>query len=85
MTFQVGDVVRLRHGGGAPMKVEKVAISGSNEWVTVIWGVNDECHNYFAAEMLQRVGTTSKAGEREPTRPPPTWWQSLISRLAGRR
>jgi uncharacterized protein YodC (DUF2158 family) len=55
MAFRVGDVVQLRYGGGPRMKVERTASSGGNEWVTCVWGVNNECHNYFAAEMLQSV------------------------------
>jgi uncharacterized protein YodC (DUF2158 family) len=55
MAFQVGEVVQLTYGGGPHMKVEKVVISDGNEWVTCVWGANNECHNYFAAEMLKRV------------------------------
>jgi len=55
MTFQVGDVVQLRYGGGPHIRVEKAVTSDDNEWVTCVWGANNECHNYFAAEMLQRV------------------------------
>jgi uncharacterized protein YodC (DUF2158 family) len=55
MTFQVGDVVQLRYGGGPHMRVEKTSISSGNEWVTCVWGTHNECHDYFAAEMLQRA------------------------------
>ncbi len=57
MVFRVGDIVQLRYGGGPRMRVEKTATSGGNEWVTCVWGANNECHNYFAAEMLQNVGS----------------------------
>jgi hypothetical protein len=55
MTFRVGDVVQLRYGSSPRMRVEKTVTSNGNEWVTCVWGANNECHNYFAAEMLQRV------------------------------
>jgi uncharacterized protein YodC (DUF2158 family) len=55
MAFQVRDVVQLRYGGGPQMRVEKVITSDGNEWITCVWGANNECHNYFAAEMLQKV------------------------------
>ena len=61
MTFHVGDVVQLRYGGGPSMRVEKTVTSNGNEWVTCIWGTNDECHNYFAAEMLQEVGARDES------------------------
>ena len=44
------------------MKVETTATSGGNEWVTCVWGANNECHNYFAAELLQ-----SARAKDEPT------------------
>ena len=59
MAFRVGDIVQLRYGGGPRMKVENTATSGGNEWVTVVWGANNECRNYFAAEMLQGVQATA--------------------------
>ena len=34
MTFQVGDVVQLRYGGGPHIRVEKAVTSDDNEWVT---------------------------------------------------
>jgi len=55
MAFQVRDVVQLRYGGGRPMRVANVIPSDGNEWVTCVWGANNECHNYFAAEMLQKA------------------------------
>jgi len=80
MAFRVGDIVQLRYGAGPRMKVEKTATSGGTEWVTCVWGVNDECHNYFAAEMLQSVRAT---GEPERTRPAPSLWDRLTSWLRG--
>jgi uncharacterized protein YodC (DUF2158 family) len=53
MAFRVGDVVQPRYGGSPRMKVENTATSAGNEWVIGVWGANNECHNYFAAEMLQ--------------------------------
>jgi uncharacterized protein YodC (DUF2158 family) len=53
MAFRVGDIVQPRYGGGPRLKVENTATSAGNEWVTCVWGANSECHNYFAAEMLQ--------------------------------
>ena len=58
MRFQVGDVVQLRYGGGPHMSVEKTTTSSGNEWVTCVWGANNECRNYFAAAMLQRLEAT---------------------------
>jgi uncharacterized protein YodC (DUF2158 family) len=84
MPFQVGDVVQLRYGSGPQMKVEKVATSGGNEWVTVVWGANNECHNYFAAEMLQIVRTMPRVAQPQPARQPPTFWRSLLSWFTGR-
>jgi uncharacterized protein YodC (DUF2158 family) len=55
MAFHVGDIVRLTYGSGVPMRVEKVATSNGNEWVTCVWGDNNECHNYFAGDTLQTV------------------------------
>jgi uncharacterized protein YodC (DUF2158 family) len=55
MTFQIGDVVQLRYGGGQHMRVENAVLSEGSEWITCVWGANNDCHNYFAAEMLQRV------------------------------
>ena len=62
MAFRVGDIVQLRYGGGPRMKVENTTISGGNEWVTCVWGANNECHNYFAAEMLQASPAAGAAG-----------------------
>jgi len=61
MTYRVGDVVQLRYGSRTRMRVENVNISSGNEWVVCVWGDANECHNYFAAEMLQRA---------EPEKPP---------------
>ena len=80
MAFRVGDVVQLRYGGGPRMKVEKTASSGGNEWVTVVWGVNNECHNYFVAEMLrgvQATGVPPPASGKSPT----GLWDRLTSWL----
>ena len=55
MAFHVGDIVRLTYGNGARMRVEKVATSNGNEWVTCVWGENNECHNYFVGDTLQTV------------------------------
>ena len=52
MTFQIGDVVQLRYGGGQHMRVENAVLSEGSEWITCVWGANNDCHNYFAAEML---------------------------------
>jgi uncharacterized protein YodC (DUF2158 family) len=60
MTFEVGDVVQLRYGGGAHMRVEKTVTSGDTQWITCVWGANNECHNYFAADMLRRVTARSE-------------------------
>jgi uncharacterized protein YodC (DUF2158 family) len=62
MAFLVGDVVQPRYGGGPRMKVENSATSGGNERVTCVWGANNECHNHFAAELLQ-----SARAKDEPT------------------
>ena len=80
MPFRVGEIVQLRYGSGPRMKVEKTTTSGGNEWVTCVWGVNGECHNYFAAEMLQGVGgqpapTSAGAGT--------SLWSRLTSWLRG--
>jgi uncharacterized protein YodC (DUF2158 family) len=80
MAFRVGDIVQLRYGGGPRMKVEKTATSSGNEWVTCVWGASNECHNYFAAEMLQSVGT-APSGRPETTRPAPSLWDRLTSWL----
>lgn len=53
MRFLVGDTVQLRYGASPQMTVEKVTTANGNTWVTCVWGANKECHNYFAAEMLQ--------------------------------
>jgi hypothetical protein len=53
--FHVGDIVQLRSGTSVDMRVEEVAVSEGNEWVTCVWGAGDEYHNRFAAEMLKRV------------------------------
>lgn len=78
MAFRVGDIVQLRYGGGPRMKVETSVISGGNEWVTCVWGASNECHNYFAAELLQNVGA-----RREPQTPRPaaSIWDRLRSWL----
>jgi uncharacterized protein YodC (DUF2158 family) len=75
MAFRVGDLVQLRHGGPR-MKVEKVTTSGGNEWITCVWGPNNECHNYFAAEMLQSVGPRAA-----PAGSSPSLWDRLTSWL----
>jgi uncharacterized protein YodC (DUF2158 family) len=76
MAFRVGDIVQLRHGGPR-MKVEESEIRSGNEWVTCVWGTHNECHNYFAAEMLRKVEdpreTRKPAAEMRPT----SLWQSL--------
>ena len=78
MAFQVRDVVQLRYGGGPQMRVEKVMTSDGNEWITCVWGANNECHNYFAAEMLQSVGARR---EPERVRPAASLWDRLTSWL----
>jgi uncharacterized protein YodC (DUF2158 family) len=78
MPFQVGDVVQLRDGGGPRMRVEKAVTSDGNEWVTCVWGSNNECHNYFAAEMLQKAHPRG-AG------PLAKLWHSLTSWRSGWR
>ena len=80
MAFRVGEAVQLRYGGGPRMKVEKTAISGGNEWVTCVWGVNNECHNYFAAEVLKSMeagGQPARAGGTT------SLWSRLTSWLRG--
>jgi uncharacterized protein YodC (DUF2158 family) len=77
MAFRVGDIVQLRHGGGPRMKVEKTTAAGGNEWITCVWGPNNECHNYFAAEMLQSAGSSDVAGRS----PAPSLWDRLTSWL----
>ncbi|HYS88132.1 MAG TPA: DUF2158 domain-containing protein [Bradyrhizobium sp.] len=77
MAFQVGDVVQLRYGGGPHMRVEKTAISNGNEWVTCVWGASNECHNYFAAEMLQRAEAKGEPGRSSVA----SVWEWLTSRL----
>jgi uncharacterized protein YodC (DUF2158 family) len=54
MQFRVGDIVHLRYGASPRMTVEKVTTANGNTWITCVWGEQKECHNYFAAEMLQR-------------------------------
>jgi uncharacterized protein YodC (DUF2158 family) len=77
MAFRVGDVVQLRYGGGPQMRVEKVTVSDGNEWVTVVWGASNECHNYFVAEMLTAAEAPRSAAPKvaasrtEPPRPEP--------------
>ncbi len=78
MAFRVGDIVQLRYGGGPRMKIENTAASGGNEWVTCVWGANNECHNYFAAELLQSVGARR---EPERARPATSLWDRLRSWL----
>jgi uncharacterized protein YodC (DUF2158 family) len=78
MAFRVGDNVQLRYGGGPRMRVEKTTTSGGNEWITCVWGVNNECHNYFAAEMLQSVGGRSAPAS---ARPETSLWSRLTSWL----
>jgi uncharacterized protein YodC (DUF2158 family) len=78
MAFRIGDIVQLRYGGSPRMRVEKTASSGGNEWVTCVWGANNECHNYFAAEMLRAVdarGQAASAGGAE------SLWHRLTSWL----
>jgi uncharacterized protein YodC (DUF2158 family) len=77
MPFQVGDVVQLHDGGGPRMSVEKAVTSDGNEWVTCVWGANNECHNYFAAEMLQRVEAKGEPQRTSVAR----FWDSLTSWL----
>jgi uncharacterized protein YodC (DUF2158 family) len=77
MTFQVGDIVQLRYGGGLRMRVEKTVTFSGNEWGTCVWGANNECHNYFAAEMLQKAEARG-----EPRRTSvASLWDSLTSWL----
>ncbi len=71
MAFRVGDVVQLRYGGGPHMRVEKVATSDGNEWVTCVWGVSNECHNYFVAEMLVAADGAKAAPKVAASRPEP--------------
>ena len=78
MAFRVGDIVQLRYGGGPRMKVEKTATSGGNEWVTCVWGANNECRNHFAAEMLQSVGARA---EPQRSNPAASLWDRLTSWL----
>jgi uncharacterized protein YodC (DUF2158 family) len=66
MAFRVGDVVQLRHGSGTRMRVEKTEMKGANEWVTCVWGAENECHNYFVAEMLQKVAPSIVAKRAPP-------------------
>ena len=74
MAFRVGEIVQLRYGGGPRMKVEKTTISAGNEWVTCVWGTNNECHNYFAAEMLQTAGSIGAAVVKSSS---PSLWDRL--------
>jgi uncharacterized protein YodC (DUF2158 family) len=78
MAFRVGEIVQLRHGGGPRMKVEKTTISAGNEWVTCVWGANNECHNYFAAEMLQSAGSSGAVAGKSSS---PSLWDRLTSWL----
>jgi uncharacterized protein YodC (DUF2158 family) len=78
MAFRVGDTVRLRYGGGPRMEVEKVTTSGGNEWVTCVWGANNECHNYFAAELLQSTGSSRAPAGKSSS---PSLWDRLTSWL----
>ena len=79
MAFRVGDIVQPRYGGGPRMKVDNTAISGGNEWVGV-WGANDGCHNYFAAELLQSAQPKDEpTGTGTPARlcnSPTSWLRS---------
>lgn len=63
MPFHVGDIVQLTYGSGVRMRVEKVATSNGNEWVTCVWGDNNECHNYFVGDTLRTV--ESSGGSRQ--------------------
>jgi uncharacterized protein YodC (DUF2158 family) len=74
MAFHVGDIVQLTYGSGVRMRVEKVATSNGNEWVTCVWGENDECHNYFLGDTLQTV--ESKAAPK-PTSAFAELWKLL--------
>jgi uncharacterized protein YodC (DUF2158 family) len=78
MAFRLGDNVQLKYGGPR-MRVEKTTTSSGNEWVTCVWGVNNECHNYFAAEMLQSVGGRSTPAASN--RPETSLWSRLTSWL----
>ena len=78
MACRVDDIVQLRYGGGPRMKVVKVATSGGNEWVTCVWGAHNECHNYFAAEMLQSAGSSGGPAGKSPG---PSLWERLTSWL----
>ena len=80
MAFRIGDIVRLRYGNTTPMRVEKVEISGANEWVTCVWGVNNECRNYFAAELLQPTKARSETASAGTTH---SLWDRLMSWLRG--
>ena len=66
MPFRVGDTVQLRYGSSTPMRVEKVDIRGGNEWITCVWGVNNECRNYFVADTLQSAGRHQPHSPRRP-------------------
>jgi uncharacterized protein YodC (DUF2158 family) len=83
MAFRVGDTVQLRHGGPR-MKVEKTEIRSGNEWVTCVWGTHNECHNYFAAEMVRKVANLEETRKPVSEARPRSLWQSLTSRLFGR-
>jgi hypothetical protein len=48
------------------MRVENAVLSEGSEWITCVGGANNDCHNYFAAEMLQRV----EAKGEPPITPP---------------
>jgi len=74
MAFHVGDMVQLRYGSGVRMRVEKVATSNGNEWVTCVWGDGNECHNYFLGDTLQTV--ESKVG-REQVRSQAGFWDLI--------
>jgi hypothetical protein len=67
MALRVGDVVQLRHGNGALRGSRRLKYKGADEWATCVWGVQDERHNYFAAEMLRTVEIANQNPEnRKP-------------------
>jgi hypothetical protein len=84
MEFRVGDVVQLRYGPATSMKVEKTEIRGGNEWVTCVWGTQNECHNYFAAELLRKTDAPRETAKPAAEGAPTSLWQWLVSRLLGR-
>ena len=74
MAFHVGDTVRLTYGNGVRMRVEKVATSNGNEWVTCVWGDNNECHNYFLGDTLQPVESNVSHGHAHS---PSGFWEMI--------